>query len=410
MISKTNTFLWVQYDFANSLVQIVFFLYFAQWLVIDKGIADIYFNLAFTASAFLLLLTAPLVGSLLDSSLRRITGLRLSSLAVVIFYGLCAFFAIEGQAAISLIFFGVGLYSYLLTFTFYTPLIRDIAEVSKRGFVSGLGIAGHYTGQFVGLLLALPFSLGIWSLFGAEIRAETLLPSVIAFALFALPMLIWFKETTKEGKESGKKESAYKKVLNETKQLIVVPGILFFLLAYFFFNDAILTAANNFPIYLEQVWSVSDTVKTYILLGIIVTSAMGGLVSGLIADRVGHKRTLLFVVFGWILILPMMALAENLVLFVVVTTVVGFWFGAHWAVSRSVMAYLAPSGGHNLSFAYFSLVERASSFVGPIFWGLLVGGLTFTGGGEYRVALAALSLFVLLGLFFLIKIPSDHKP
>lgn len=408
-MNNRNIFLWVLYDFANSLVQIVFFLYFAQWLVIDQGVADIHFNLAFTISAFLLLLTAPLVGSLLDSSFRRITGLRFSSLAVVICYGLCAFFAVDGQAVVALTLFGLGLYAYLLTFTFYTPLIRDISTPERRGFVSGLGIAGHYTGQFLGLLLALPFSLGVWSLFGAEARAETLLPSVIAFALFALPMLMWFKEPSKEIRESFKKEGVYKKVLSDTKQLIAVPGIAFFLLAYFFFNDAILTAANNFPIYLEQVWDVSDAVKTYILLGIIVTSGIGGLVSGLVADRLGHKRTLLFVVVGWIVILPLMALSQSLILFVVITTVMGFWFGSHWAVSRSVMAYLAPSGKHNLSFAYFSLVERASSFVGPIFWGLMVGGVALADGGEYRVTLGMLALFVVIGLLFLLKVPSDRQ-
>jgi len=390
-------------------VQIVFFLYFAQWLVVDKGVADIKFNLAFTASALMLLLTAPFVGSLLDGRMKRISGLRVTTLAVVLLYGFCAFFSLYDQVTPALICFGAGLYFYLLTFTFYTPLIRDIAEVGKRGFVSGLGIAGHYVGQFVGLLLALPFSIGIWSFMNADSRAETLLPSVVAFAIFALPMLIWFSEPNKKAHDAKPHYSAHKQVFSETKQLIAVPGLALFLIAYFLFNDAILTAANNFPIYLEQVWGVSDTVKTYILLGIIVTSAIGGLVSGLVADRMGHKRTLLFVVFGWIVILPVMSIAENLVLFVVVTTVMGFWFGSHWAVSRSVMAYLAPSRGHNLSFAYFSLVERASSFVGPVFWGLLVGGLTFADGGEYRVTLAALSAFILLGLVFLIRIPSDRN-
>ena len=47
MQTKKNVFLWALYDFANSLVSIVFFLYFAQWLVIDQGVADIWFNLTF---------------------------------------------------------------------------------------------------------------------------------------------------------------------------------------------------------------------------------------------------------------------------------------------------------------------------------------------------------------------------
>src|SRR5690606_33065171 len=192
MSNSRNIFLWALYDFANSLVQIVFFLYFAQWIVINKEIADIYFNLTFTIAAILLLLSAPLIGSLLDSSLRRITGLRYSTVAVILFYSLCAFCAVVDSGSWALVFFSLGLYSYLLTFTFYTPLINDIANPKRRGAVSGFGVASHYAGQFVGLLVALPFSIGVVSLFGGEARAETLLPSVCAFALFALPMLIWF--------------------------------------------------------------------------------------------------------------------------------------------------------------------------------------------------------------------------
>ena len=126
METKKNIFLWVLYDFANSIVSIVFFLYFAQWAVIDRNVSDIYFNLTFTVSAVLLFLTVPFTGSLLDKSWRRITGLRYTTILTVLFYGICAFFALTNNENLALIFFALGLYSYLLSFTFYTPLINDI--------------------------------------------------------------------------------------------------------------------------------------------------------------------------------------------------------------------------------------------------------------------------------------------
>ncbi|MEK6889091.1 MAG: hypothetical protein AABW80_03200 [Nanoarchaeota archaeon] len=42
MKTKRNVFLWTLYDFANSIFSIVFFLYFAQWIVIEQGIAIFY--------------------------------------------------------------------------------------------------------------------------------------------------------------------------------------------------------------------------------------------------------------------------------------------------------------------------------------------------------------------------------
>ena len=407
MDTKRNIFLWVSYDFANSLVSIVFFLYFAQWIVIDRGIADIYFNLTFTISALFLLFTAPITGFLLDKYFRRITGLRYATIATSLLYGTCALFAISGMGVPALIFFTLGLYMYLLTFTFYTPLINDISRQEKRGKVSGMGIAANYLGQFTGLLIVLPFSNGSISLFDSAARAETLLPAVIAFTLLALPMLIWFKEPEKE-KNPFQLKSEWKNLVSETKRLFLFPGIALFLLAYFLFNDAILTASNNFPIFLEQVWGVSDTIKTYILLGILVTSGIGGLVSGMIADRFGHKRTLVFIISGWIFILPLIGFINNFTLFIIATTIMGFWFGSNWAVSRSVMSYLAPPQGHNLAFAYFGLVERASSFVGPIVWGLVVTSLVSIGSDRYRFAVLAVTIFIVLGLVVLIKVKSDR--
>ena len=153
---------------------------------------------------------------------------------------------------------------------------------------------------------------------------------------------------------------------------------------------------------------MSDTIKTYILLGILVTSGIGGLVSGMIADRFGHKRTLVFIISGWIFILPLIGFINNFTLFIIATTIMGFWFGSNWAVSRSVMSYLAPPQGHNLAFAYFGLVERASSFVGPIVWGLVVTSLVSIGSDRYRFAVLAVTIFIVLGLVALIKVKSDR--
>ncbi len=407
MNTKRNIFLWTLYDFANSLVSIVFFLYFAQWIVIDRGLPDLWFNLTFTISTIFLIFTAPYAGILLDKHLRRITGLRWTTIGTALLYGGCALFATHNNNIWALIFFTLGIYIYQLTFTFYTPLINDIASPEKRGRISGYGIGANYLGQFVGLLLALPFSTGTLNLFHSSPRAETLLPAVIAFLIFSLPMLIFFREPFKQ-KLVSEFASSTKELIHKTKQLFLVPGVGLFILAYFFFNDAILTASNNFSIFMEQVWGVSDTIKTYILLGIILTSAIGGLVSGFVADKFGHKRTMLFILAGWVFILPFIGLITNFALFVIATTIMGFWFGSNWAVSRSVMAYLTPQENNNLAFSYFNLIERTSSLVGPVVWGLVVSNLVSMGSYRYRLATLAVTVFIVLGLWALARVKSDR--
>lgn len=406
MNTKRNILLWISYDFANSIISIVFFLYFAQWIVIERGVADIWFNLTFSVAALLLLVSAPITGVLLDRYWRRIAGLRLVTAFTVLGYGLCALFAISGQTLPALAAFTLGMYFYLLSFTFYTPLLSDIATAEKRGKISGFGIAANYLGQIAGILLVLPIATGTVNFFNASPRAETLLPAVIVFFLLTLPMLLYFQEPPKE-RQTFSLGKEIKSTWAHSKKLIAYPGILAFFVAYFFFNDAILTAANNFSIFMEQVWRVSDSVKSYLLLCILVTSAIGGVAAGFIGDRLGHKRTLTYIIAGWIFILPAMALLTNFVFFIVVITLMGFWFGATWVVSRALMSHLAPAGGHNLAFAYFGLVERASSFVGPIVWGLIATGLVSMGPDRYRIAAISLTLFTIIGLIALLRVRSD---
>ncbi len=406
MNTKRNVFLWALYDFANSIVSIVFFLYFAQWLVVEKGLSDFWYNLTFPLSSFLLLITVPISGFLLDKYFRRITGLRYTSVITTLLYCSCALSAIADKEILALVLFIIGTYFYLLTFTFYTPLLNDIATPERRGRVSGWGIAANYLGQFAGLLFVLPFSTGALTLFHASPRAETLLPASILFTILMLPMLIFFKEPKREVRTMHIKHD-FRELFSKSKEVFLYPGVALFILAYFLFNDAILTSSNNFSIFLQQVWGVSDTIKTYLLMGIVITSAIGGLISGIVADKLGHKRTLLWVLTGWVLILPLIGFLTNFTLFVIVTVIMGLWFGANWTVSRSVMAYLAPHHAHNLAFAYFGLVERASSFVGPMIWSLVVATTAHGGTDKYRYATLAVTGFIIIGLFVLKKVRSD---
>jgi UMF1 family MFS transporter len=144
-------------------------------------------------------------------------------------------------------------------------------------------------------------------------------------------------------------------------------------------------------------------------MGIVITSAIGGLVSGPLADKFGHKRTLVWVLTGWVFILPLVAFLTNFTVFIIVTVIMGLWFGANWTVSRSVMSYLAPPHAHNLTFAYFGLVERASSFVGPIVWSIVLFSTAHAGSDKYRYATLAVSLFIIIGLFVLRKVKSDRN-
>ena len=402
--------LWAFYDFANSFVLITFFLYYSQWLVVDCGVSDFWFNTTFVGSSLLFLLTVPIAGSIADKTKISLLGLRITTLLSVFFFSATGIIAVffPSYYVISIITFSFATYFYLFCFTYYNPLLHDVADQEKRGVASGWGQFGNWCGEIVGLLVALPFATGTIALFDAPGRVQTLIPATIFFFLFAAPMLLFFKESGMRSTTSISIKNEYRSVVQSFWKLCKSPGVGLFFLAYFFFNDAVTTASNNFPIYVDKVFGVGDDIKSYLLIGILITSAIGAPISGWIADKIGLKRALFWVLGGFLVLFPLMAIAKSLFFFGFICVVMGLWFGSIWTVTRAYLMQITPPPMMNQSFTYYTLMERLATFVGPISWGLIVTYFPRVNAFNYRAAAITMAVFVFIGLIFTKKLPDEH--
>lgn len=406
-MNKKNVFLWTLYDFANSIVTIVFFLYFSQWLVVDKGVPDFWYNMIFTIASILLLLTAPILGSVADKNGRQQNYLNRITVIVFIFFLLASFTTLffSQKVFLAALFFLLANYLYQFSFVFYNALLHYIAPPEKWGRISGIGQTGNWLGQIAGLLITLPLASGAVYLVGEVGRAQTFLPAVIIFFVLALPMLLFFK-LPKQEKVDNKiiLKDEYKNYWNQFKELIKSPNMGLFLLAYFFFNDAIITVSNNFPIYLQNVFAVSDGTKSMLLVGILATSAVGAFCSGWVSDRIGLKKSLMIVLGSWVMLFPLLGLTSNFTIFVVLAIIMGFLYGSIWTITRAAMTALCPKEKLNFGFSFYTLAERVSTLVGPLAWGLITSLFIGLGPTRYRIAITVMAVFVAIGIFFLKKI------
>jgi len=410
-INVKQLILWGLYDFANSIVMIVFFMYYSQWLVVEQGVSDFWFNMTFVGSSLLFLLTVPVAGSIIDKTKIGLPGLRIATIFSVLLYFVTGFIAVvyPSHYIITILTYSLATYFYLFSFTFYNPLLKDIAVPEHHGLASGWGNFSGWLGEIFGLVVAIPLVSGFVFFVGAPGRAQALMPSAILFLLFSLPMLIFFKESTTRVQVSINIKQEYKDVIKSFVKLCVAPGVGLFFLAYFFFNDAITTASNNFPIFVQKLYGVSDLTQTYLLLGIIVTSAIGAPVSGWLADKFGFKRVLLWILAGWVVVFPLLAIVKSFSLFIAVCVAMGLWFGAIWTITRAYLVQLTPPEMINQSFTYYTLMERLATFIGPISWGLVVTYVPKTDALNYRSAAALMTVFVIVGLFIARKLPDRRK-
>ena len=399
------------YDFANSIIWIIFFLYFSQWLTIERGVSDFWYNFIFTASSILLVLTAPVAASIADKKRVKLPGLRITTVLSFIFFFLTGVIAAfyPDHYVLALVFATLAMYLYLFCFTYYHPLLSDIAPPEKQGLASGWGIFGNETGQIFALLASIPLASGTIILFHSSLRAQTLIPAAILFFVFSLPMLIFFKEKNTKLEVKANLKSEYKSIVKSTVKMFKLPGLGRFFLAYFFFNDAIITASNNFAIYLERVFKVNDTTKSLVLVGIIFVGAIGAPISGWISDKYGWKRTLMWLLIGFAVIFPLLSVLSNFYAFLAVVIIMGLWWGGIWSVTRAIVLDLTPEHDLNQAFTFYTLMERFSTLIGPISWGLIVAFVTQTNSLNYKIAIASMTVFILIGLYIARKLPDKKK-
>jgi len=395
-MNKKNVFIWSLYDFANSFVFITFLLYFSKWMVVNRGLSDWWYNATFILGSIGLVFFAPYFGSKADKHKNGRKYLILSTLSCFIFYSLAIISAILGtNIFISALMFGLGNFFYQLAFVFYNPLLNNISRPENQGKVSGIGFLANYLGQISGILVALPFISGKITFPGIDPLVAALIPAIIIFLILAVPLMLRKEIFNLPVSElSEKKLSGW----NLLRSIILLPGVLLFFGAFFLFSDAITTITNNVSIFTNQVYSVTDSQISLLMLVVITCAALGAFGWGWLSDRFGPKKTLLANLIFWVLIIPVLAWATSYGIFFVAALVAGLCIGGSSSTSRRVLIELVPGTNLNYAFGIYAISERAATIVGPLAWTMVLAV------GGYRWAMFSMVVFQIISVILLLKI------
>lgn len=272
-------------------------------------------------------------------------------------------------------------------------MLDDIADEAHKSRASGIGNFSSSLGFVVGILITFPFSTS---------RIIPLLISVPVFFILGLPMMIFFKESKKYVNpiDSSKIQGGAKAFIKKMVAFFVVSAATPMLIAFFFYNDALLTISNNYSIYLERVFHTPDTAKSILLMTILAVSAIGSVIAGWLGDKIGALKTLKFILFGWIIALPLFALAPNFLVIAVLTVIMGLLIGSAWTTSRAYLTTVLTKENMGYGFSFYTIAERFSTLVGPLTWGGIIWAMG-TQPFAYRIAAGAMTVFVVIGFIIL---------
>jgi len=161
-----------------------------------------------------------------------------------------------------------------------------------------------------------------------------------------------------------------------------------------------------FPLYFEKVLSLSDSVKAILTMFSLFFMMVGAALAGIVADRIGTKKTLLGIVsLTLVFILIFTFFSKMTILGWVVMALASIFMGGYFGVSRAMLMRLAKGESVGKYFGLYNLFERFASVVAPLLFGWTLGIFgSFGPAPSYRFAYFATFLLIILGLFFFKKI------
>ncbi len=436
MTQKSKVFSWLLFDFANTsfsvmMVAFVFPLYFKNIICRGEASGDALWGFSISLSMLLVAVISPVLGAAADYSGKRKRFLLFFTLISIIGTALLSFSA-PGTVALAVILFVLANMGFEGGLVFYDAYLKEIASDKSIGRLSGYGFAMGYLGALAILLLVRPLLNKGIVLSNMPNVQMTFLIAAIFFALFAAPLFLLLRDSRKIhlelfeqaewpvsikfGQRKGyQKKSPVSRIENAPSTLRSVrevkftiqhimnyPDLARFLLAYFFYNDAILTVIAFSSIYAQNTFGF--TIAELILFFMLVqsTAIAGSVIFGFVTDRIGPKRTIVITLLIWFVVVFAAIFADSKELFFYTGMLAGMSMGSSQAASRSMMVRLTPREHVTEFFGFYDgTFGKASAIVGPLLFGLVSAR-----AGSQKVALASLLLFFTLGLLLMTKVKS----
>ena len=408
---------WALYDFANTIFSMnIATLYFPVWIVSERGASATDWSLATSASAAVVLFAAPYFGARSDVSRRRkpwVVGLTLACVAATALLAPIARSSLSSGTALLLLLatFVAADVAYQLALPFYNAMMPELVPSEEHGRLSGFGTAVGYLGSIAGVLLVAPFVSGKWSLGGASGRPAAFVPTAALFLLFSLPLFLFGHDHVPRPRTERRPvpfREIVSKIVEAFRETRKYPGLRRFLFASYLYQDALGTAIAFMAIYAVKVLGLAKGEEIRLFVALTVPAIVGSYLAGRVSDRIGPRRTLTFVLWGWMAGLAAIALAPTLSAFWVGGALLGFVFGGIWSVERPLLLTLVPDSEAGRFFGLLVLSARAAAIVGPLVWAFVADSL-FRPFGEsvgYRAAVASLILFMAGALALLRGVPA----
>ena len=150
-------------------------------------------------------------------------------------------------------------------------------------------------------------------------------------------------------------------------------------------------------IYAQEAMKFTTQQTLVLILVVNVTAALGAFGFGYLQDAIGHIRSMILVLAGWIVMIVLAYVAEGVALFWVAANLAGLCMGSSQAAGRAIVGYLSPPARTAEFFGLWGLAVKAASIFGPLTYGIV----TWMFEGNHRLGILAVGAYFVIGLALL---------
>jgi UMF1 family MFS transporter len=329
----------------------------------------------------------------------------------------------------------VGNLAYQIAIVFYDSLLPSVASDERSGLVSGLGVGFGYFGTIVTIGMALV----VQNRFAADLSISMAAAAGL-FLLTSLPCMAFVRErrVVAPAPLTGAVIRERVDALWQTaRNLPRDRPLMLFFLGNFFLVDVLNTAIFFFASFTRDIFKGAASREALVFLGHSISNdtfamIMGlilcslalvfGLVAGVLSDRTNPLSTLRAA--GWCLLVSLLVSAwaggSMPLLYALAMGFAGaFGLAGIWTAGRKLLIVLAPRADLGMYFGLYGVTNKVSvlgsttfALVADIAYRRLAqsGDQTEAIVGSQRIALAVQVVPILLGLWFLYRIPREQVP
>ena len=348
----------------------------------------------------------PITGAIADRTQNKRRMLGIFAFGGAGFTALLAFVA-GGDWQLGSVLFVLANVCYGASVVVYYAFLPEIATPDERDGVSTGAWAFGYLGSGTALALQLAVflahdSLGLTE--GQAVRVCFVVSGVWWAAFTLIPLSRLRRHQAPHGREHGASviSAGFTELTSTMRQAWTFPLTLGFLGAYLVYTDGIATVANVSAQYGSLELKLPQEVLITTILLVQFVAFFGGLLHGMVARRLGAKRTIMASLVVWIVVVAAayFVQAGQRLQFYGLAVGIGLVLGGTNALSRSLFSQMVPPGREAQYFSLYEIGERSTSWLGPlVFAG--VGQAT----GSFRLAIISLVIFFVAGFVLVGLVP-----